>query len=256
MTRCLLTTALLIVLAIGADRAWAVSSSELIVNGGFEAGLAGWTVTNQGTGDWFIDNVFEDPPFGGTPVSGHDTVGPASGAWSAVSDQPGAGVHALEHLFAVPSQPAASIVLSFQMFVNDWSEQGPIVDAAGLDHLAIPNQHARVDLMTAAASPLDTDAGVVENFYLGVGSVFIPNPYTPYSFDITSLVTPGSMYKLRFAEVDNQLWLNQGVDDVSILYTPVPEPSTLTAICIALLVVGSLRWRRCDHCACCLPNVA
>jgi hypothetical protein len=242
MTRCLLASALLIVLAIGAGSAWAVSSSELVVNGGFEAGLTGWTVTNQGTGDWFTDDVFEDPPFGGTPVSGNATVGPASGDWYAVSDQPGAGVHVLEQLFAVPSEPAASIVLSFEMFVNDWSELGPIVNPAGLDHDAGRNQHVRVDLMTAVASPFDIGAGVVANFYLGVDGLNKPNPYTPYAFDITSLVTPGSSYKVRFAEVDNQLWLNQGVDNVSILYAPVPEPAAL-ALVVASVVAG-VRFRR------------
>jgi hypothetical protein len=231
MNRRLLSMTLLIGFALGVPSAGAVSSSELIVNGGFEAGLTGWTVTNQGSGGWVIDDAI-----GGTPTSSHATVGPASGASYAVSDQGGGGVHAIDQLFNVPSGPVASIVLSFQMFVNDWSDLGPTVNAAGLDHLAGPNQHARVDLMTAAASPLDTGAGVVANFYLSVDAGIDPHPYTPYSFDITSLVAPGGTYKLRFAEVDNRLWLNQGVDDVSILYTPVPEPATLAAMGLALLV--------------------
>ena len=45
---------------------------------------------------------------------------------------------------------------------------------------------------------------------------------------------------LRFAEVDNQFFLNQGIDNVSIIATsaqPVPEPSSL-ALCAVLGVAG------------------
>ncbi|HXG25088.1 MAG TPA: PEP-CTERM sorting domain-containing protein [Chthonomonadales bacterium] len=58
-----------------------------------------------------------------------------------------------------------------------------------------------------------------------------PNPYTSYLFDITGLVGGGGTFKLRFAEVDNQFFFNQGVDNVSIfVHGVVPEPGSLALL--------------------------
>ncbi len=210
---------------------------ELISNGNFEAGtFVGWTVTNQdgGDGSWFIDDAD-----GLTPISILPTLGPADGAFYALTDQ-GAGTHVLEQSFTVPA-PASSVRLSFEMFVND-SDSGPIVDPVGLDYSGPPNQHARVDIMSAGASPFDTGAGVLANFYLGVDpQEFNPNPYTSYLFDITGLVGVGGTFKLRFAEVDNQFYLNQGIDNVSIDFVAIPEPSAVTLLGVGLVFCS---WRR------------
>ncbi|REK19467.1 MAG: hypothetical protein DWQ37_01325 [Planctomycetota bacterium] len=219
-----------------------VEAIELILNGGFETGnFAGWTVTDQlgGSGSWFVDDD------GVTPLSGMTSVGPASGQYFAISDQSGPGAHVLEQLFFVPG-PAQSVILSFDMFVNDF-DNGPIVNPAGLDYTASPNQHARVDILMPAASPFDTGAGVLANYYLGVDPQPLnPNPYTPYSFDITALVGAGGPFKLRFAEVDTAFFLNQGVDNVSIQFRPIPEPSAvvLAAIGLAALVLQGGRRNR------------
>jgi hypothetical protein len=205
--------------------AHSVLAAPLLVNGDFEAGLAGWTVFDQpgGSGSWFSDDAN-----GTTPLSGQATVGPSGGALYAVSDQGGPGAHALLQSFIIPIG-TSSATLSFDMFVNDWSNLGPIVNAAGLDYTAAPNQHARVDILAAAAGALDTGAGVVANLYLGVDPGADPNAYTAYVFDLLALgLLPGTTYQLRFAEVDNQLFLNMGVDSVSI--EALPEPATLLLI--------------------------
>jgi hypothetical protein len=213
---------------------------ELITNGDFETGtFAAWTVDNllAGNGDWFIGT-----PGLPTPLSVIATAPNATGGnFYGVSDQTGPGTHVLRQAFTVPAN-AVSVTLSYQMFVND-SDNGPIVNPAGLDHNAFPNQHARVDILTAGAAPFSTaPADVVANFYAGVDPQFSnPNPYTTYNFNLTGLVSPGGTYQLRFGEVDNQLFLNQGVDNVSILAT-VPEPAAM-----ALLVggtIGLVGWRR------------
>ena len=217
-----------------------VGAVQLITNGGFETGdFTGWTVSDQagGSGTFYIDDGD-----GLTPFSGQPTVGPSSGAFYAVSDQVAPGAHALIQDFTVPGA-ASSVTLTFDMFVNDW-DSGPIVDGAGLDYTAVPNQHARVDLLLAPAGDFDTGAGVLANFYLGVDGGADPNPYSTYLFDITGLVGAGGTYRLRFAEVDNQYYLNQGVDNVSIDYAAAPEPSTLPLVAAGLFAMSARR--RCE----------
>ena len=194
-----------------ASAPWTARGIELITNGGFETGdFTGWTVTDQAGsfGTFFIDDAD-----GFTPFSSHPTVGPAAGLLYAVADQNGPGTHVLTQSFTVPAA-ASSVTLSFNMFVNDWSDVGP--SDQGLDYTLFPNQHARVDIMSAAAGPFDTGAGVLANVYLGVDAGPDPHAYTPYVIDITTAVAGGGTFVVRFAEAQNQFYQNLGVDNVSI----------------------------------------
>jgi hypothetical protein len=224
---------------------------ELIVNGNFETGtFAGWTTLDQpgGLGSWFVDSVGTSTPFSGMLTLGN----PNGGAFYAVTDQSGPGAHVLIQSFAVPVG-ATSLTLSFEMFVNDW-DAGPIVNPAGLTFTAGPNQHARVDILTAGATPFSTaPADIVGNFYLGVDPGVDPHPFTPYSFNVTGMLAPGTSYQLRFGEVDNQFFLNHGVDNVSIdaelsvAPTGVPEVSSFAAwtLCLGAILCGrSVKRRR------------
>src|SRR5262249_54170712 len=152
--------------------AWRALADELLTNGDFSTGtLASWSVDNQpgGFGTWLVASGTL------TPMSGFPTVGPPPGsAFYALTDQTGAGAHALSQAFTVPA-PAAAVILSFDMFVNDQNGFGAIINPAGLDYTAIPNQHCRVDILDPDALPFDTGAGVLSNFYLGVDPG--PNPH-------------------------------------------------------------------------------
>ena len=226
---------------LSVSTAMPVGAVQLITNGGFETGdFTGWTVSDQAgsSGSFYIDDGD-----GFTPFSSQPTVGPSSGAFYAVSDQAGSGAHALIQDFTVPGA-ASSVILTFDMFVNDW-DSGPIVDPAGLDYTVPTNQHARVDLLFASAGDFDTGAGVLANYYLGVDGGADPNPYTTYLFDITGFVGAGGTYRLRFAEVDNQFFLNQGVDNVSIAFTGVPEPSTFLLVAAGMFAMSARRRRGC-----------
>jgi hypothetical protein len=217
------------------------SAQQLILNGDFETGLAGWTVTDQagGSGTWTAGDAS-----GIGPLSASATVGPHGGLSYALSDQGGPGAHALTQSFVVPPS-ATGVSLSFSMFVSDWSATGGVINPIGLDSTGPANQHARVDLLTGTASPFSTaPADVVINFYLGVDAGTPPRPYKDYAFDLTGIVTAGGTYQIRFAEVDNQLFLNMGVDDVSIAAVAEPAGEALAAALALTGLAGIVGWRR------------
>jgi hypothetical protein len=217
---------------------------ELIINGGFETGtFAGWSVSDQagGSGSWFVTGAAT------TPLSGFPTVGPASGSFYAVTDQTGPGAHVLEQSFTVPIG-ATSVVVSFDMFTNNQNGTA-FVDPSGLDFTSggtsAPNQHDRVDILTFTAGAFSTaPADIVDNLIAPAGDPAGPNPYTHYIFDISGLVTPGTTYVLRFGEVDNQFFFNQGVDNVSIVANGAPEPATLALASLALAGLAFARRRQ------------
>ena len=249
------------------------AQTQLITNGGFETGdFTGWTQTSEqsaltSTAGFFIgDNTPSPVVVMGdgtgpndviftptTPVNGLPTVGAKTGNFYAVSDGDGAANNALTQTFFVP-QSATSVSLSFALFVNARDGGGAQNTNGPLDYSqATPTQFARVDLLSASASPFSTNAGdVLANFYASVDPVAGPNslyptPYTVYNFNISGFVVAGGTYQIRIADVGNQFIVNTGIDDVSILAVGpsagAPEPGSAT-----LLLLGgaaSVRlWRR------------
>jgi len=124
------------------------------------------------------------------------------------------------------------VTLSFDMFVNAYAT---VAKPASLDYTAIPNEQGRVDLLTGTATPFDTGAGVLFNFYDGADTGINPHGYTHYSFNISTLVAAGGTYELRFAEADNQGFLEMGIDNVVV--DAVPEPGTVGLALIGLFGV-------------------
>jgi hypothetical protein len=188
------------------------SSSNLLVNGGFEnMDLSGWESLDQagGSGRW---DVYSGT---GTFLNGFTVPAPMSGGFAGVTDQGGPGAHVLQQPFTVPVG-AQSVLLSFDMFILNQagSEVIPVPDS--LDFLVVPNQHARVDIMTATAGAFSVASGdVVANLFID-GTTSSPLQYQSLSFDITSVVAAGGTFKLRFGEVDNQLFFAFGIDNVVV----------------------------------------
>jgi hypothetical protein len=115
----------------------------------------------------------------------------------------------------------------------------------GLDFTGSANQQARVDILSTGATAFTTTTGVLQNLFTGSDPGTNPHSYTSYVFDLTSLLGGGGTFQLRFAEVDNQLFLNQGVDNVILdVTTGVPEPSYGLAVGVGLALLGVLRARR------------
>ena len=72
--------------------------------------------------------------------------------------------------------------------------------------------------------------------------------FRTFNFNIFPFITPGSTFQIRFAETDNQLFLNQGIDNVSILVDSVaiPEPTSLTLFFLGLAGIVGIR-RKVKH---------
>lgn len=217
-----------------------VSAAELLTNGDFETGtFAGWTVTtlpNSG-GTWLIGTPGAPTPTSGAPTSAAG--GAPHGTSYAVTDQVSPGTYVLSQSFAWAG--GSSLTLMFDMFANDW-DGGPIVDPAGLTHFAGPNQHVRVDILSAAASVFDTGAGVVTSLIAPTvdPQASNPNPFTPYVFDLSGLAA--GTYQLRFGAVDTEFFLHMGVDNVSL--QAVPEPASLALLGLGLAGLAATRKRR------------
>jgi hypothetical protein len=238
---------------------WAPSAraaTDVITNGGFETGnLAGWSVTNVGSGDVFVlPTGSATPTFPPSGPSFNTATNPSGGSFFAVTASDNPGAHALLRNFSLAG-PQNSVVLNFDLFANDQSGVGPIVDPSGLDPAAggtpVPrdNQHARVDVLSVASPDLSTNpTDVLFTAYLGVDNPggATPNPWKHYSFDLTSLMPLGGTFRLRFAEVDNLGALNLGVDNVSVMAQGkfAPEGGGVALSLLASLPLAPLLRRR------------
>ncbi len=203
-----------------------VHAKELISDGGFEDDATDWDSDAVGDGDWWLADVGDFTPASFFPTSAE---GGGEGTY-VVSDQFAPTDTTLFQTFSVPAG-VTSVILSYDMFVNDWSNQTSFT----------PSQHARVDLLAGDASPFDTGEGVVLNTYLGTDGGPLPNPFVHYEFDITPFVADGGEYQLRFLAVNSFESLNQGVDNVSV--SALPEPPTLLLALLGCIVIGRFHRR-------------
>lgn len=215
--------------------ATAANAQQLIVNGGFESGLSGWTVINQ----LGSDGTFQVQSGLTTPVNAFAVPAPPQGAFAAMTDSVGPGSHALYQDFIVPAAvPQAT--LRFSLYIRNAATA--FSTPSSLDW-ATPtlNQQARVDIMTTSADPFSVAAGdVLQNVYQTIVGADLISGYNEFTIDLTALLAShaGQTLRLRFAQADNVNFFNFGVDGVSLF---VPAPSSLA---LAGFVCAALNRRR------------
>ena len=219
----------------------AAYSAPVITNGDFESGFSGWTRVDQFGGD----GTFSLQSGTASPVNG-DIVPAPGGTQAAMTDAQGPGSHVLYQDFV--ANTAGSGTLSFDLFIGNRAPNFAVRNSLAFDltnqvGLQTENQQARVDIVKASADPFSLLASdiLMSLYATQVGDPLISG-YNTKTFDITSLLAAnaGQTLRLRFAEVDNILQMQMGVDNVSI--TLVPEPGSLALLSAAFLgLLGSRR---------------
>lgn len=190
-------------------------ADAVITNGNFETGdFTGWTTQNAGEGAWFV--------YAGTvsPLSGSTIAPPPEGNFAATTDQTGPGTHILFQ--DVTLEPNNTHTLSFILYYVN--QAGVFFTPDNLDFADGPKQQYRVDIIDPNAPVDSVTTGVLAQvFRTEVGD---PNSLAPtsFSFDLTPFA--GQTVRLRFAEVDNQLFFQASVDDVQIVSTPFSTTTT------------------------------
>lgn len=195
-----------------------------IANGGFEAGLSGWTVVDQ-TGS---DGSFLVQSGALSPVNGLAVPAPPEGSSAAMTDAQGPGSHVMFQDF-MQAGPVASAILHFDLFIGNRADAFFVPGTLDFAGTAL-NQQARVDILLAGTDPFSLAGGdLLMNLFATALSDPLVSGYTHFAVDITSLLNAnlGTSLRLRFAEVDNVNSFNFGVDNVSLaIRNEVPEPGS------------------------------
>jgi hypothetical protein len=216
-------------------------SAAVITNGGFESGFAGWTIMNQ-VGS---DGTFLLQTGTASPVTGDPVPAPPGGTTAAMTDAQGPGSHVLFQSF-IFNAPVTAATLGFDVFVGNRADRFATPNTLDFSTPAL-NQQARVDILAPGADPFSVAAAdvLLNAFQTNVGDPLVFG-YTHRAVDITALVNANlnTPLTLRFAETDNILTFQFGVDNVDIVTQEVPEPATWATCIGAMLGLACLRRAR------------
>jgi len=214
-----LVVAAIFIASAGLAPAQTISNGSFETNGGAGSStFSNWTVvtqTNSG-GSWYAQSGTQ------TPVNVFTVPVPPQGVFAAMSDGTGPGSKVLLQSFTVPAGQS-SVTLSFNYFRNNVAQSYYVPGPASLDFTNVPNQQARVDILTSGAGPFDVGSTVLQNvFQTNPGDPLMDSVYQSASVNITSAVAAGGTFQLRVAEVDNQGQFEFGVDNIAVTLNTSP----------------------------------
>jgi len=221
---------------VAASSAYAI---PILVNGGFEAGFTGWTTADQlgSDGTFFIQSGTA------SPINGDPVPPPPEGASAAMTDAAGPGSHVLYQDFL--AAPGAAI-LSFALFIGNRDTDFFAPSSLDFSTPAL-NQQARVDIVRVSADPFSVALGdVLLNVYQTRPGDPLVSGYNAVAADISALLAAhaGETLRLRFAESDNVLTMQMGVDNVRFVAAEVSEPASTLLLAAALMAFGGARRNR------------
>jgi hypothetical protein len=219
----------------------APAAASFISNGGFEAGLAGWTTADQ-VGS---DGAFMIQTGASSPGNLLSVPAPPEGSNAAMTDAAGPGSHVMYQDFAIPSVFPGAFV-AFSLYIGNRADRFAVPDPESLD-FSTPalNQQARVDILMPTADPFSIAAGdVLMNLFQTDAGDPLVSGYKRYVTDVSALFQAhaGQTLRLRFAEVDNIEIFNFGVDNVRA--DVIPEPGTWVLTITAFVAFAIRRTRR------------
>ncbi len=215
-----------------------VQAQNLLTNGDFEPGFAGWTRVDQvgSESTWLLQS--------GTlsPVNAFTVPAPPGPTHAAMTDAQGPGSHVLYQDFTVPLTLSVA-TLRFDLYINNHANA--FFSPASLDFsLPALNQQLRVDIVTTSADPFSVGvADVLLNLYRTMPGDPLVSGYNTITVDLTAFLSThlGETLRLRFAEVDNVQVMNAGVDRVSLT---IPEPSASIMMLTGLALLAAVNSRR------------
>lgn len=215
-----------------------------VENGSFETGdLTGWTTEEWpgAGGDW---SVYSGET---SPISQHEIPAPVCGDYAAVSDQSDPSSAVLYQDLVL--EAGQTHLLTFTHFYVNWATDEGVEEELPVDlrqPLAVPvvpgtpiwghpdtldpdydgdNQQYRVDIVDPEADPFSVDPAdiLLSVFTTADGDPAVLAP-VEVSVDLSQFA--GQTVRLRFAEADNESYLNAGVDCVELASAPIDTTST------------------------------
>ncbi len=163
---------------------------------------------------------------------------------AAMTDAEGPGSRVLYQDFVATADAAA---LRFALFIGNRAGLFVTPAPASLD-FSTPalNQQARVDILKNTADPFSVAASdVLLNLYQTKDGDPLISGYNTITTDISALLAAhaGETLRLRFAETDNVLTFQLGVDNVRFdpISAPIPEPASMLLLGAALAVLAGCR---------------